>query len=226
MKAIHGYSILAIVTLLSAAGYSNPRVRAAVAAGQSVIVGNTASNPVPVTAQGTTMVAGSVAASQSGTWNVGVSGPVTVGNQSGNPVPVQVVGQAARTPFNYSAGMFLPDKNYSWADDFYTIPAGKHLIIQHLSVGGYLPGGQNMVLMQLKLARANSTQYLSLPFTHQGESVENQYGSGGYTEYFAYDADVTLRLDSGEKFGLRLRRNSNQEVGDSLATVLGYMEDN
>lgn len=226
MKAIHGYSILGIVTLLSAAGYSNPTVRKAVAAGQSVIVGNSTANPVPTAAQGTTMVAGSVGATQSGAWSVGVSGPVTVGNQSSNPVPVQVVVQANRTPFNYSAGMFLPDKSYSWADDFFTIPAGKHLIVQHLSVGGYLPGGQNMVLMQLKLVRANSTQYLSLPFSHQGQSVENQFGSGGYTEYFAYDSDITLRLESGEKFGLKMRRNSNQETGDSLFTLLGYLEDN
>src|SRR5215813_973899 len=76
---------------------------------QGVIVENTATNPVPTLAQGTTNIAGTVQAAQSGSWNVGISGTPTfqVGNTASNPVFVSDVNEPALHPFQARGGASL-----------------------------------------------------------------------------------------------------------------------
>jgi len=88
-----------------------------------VMVVNTTARPVPTSAQGTTAVAGSVGASQVGSWKVNVANAL---NASNNPVPVfvQDTGAAGRYPFTVSANVLgLPNPA-----NFVTIP-------------GSIPGG-------------------------------------------------------------------------------------
>lgn len=78
---------------------------------------NSSANPVPTVAQGTTQVAGSVAAQQSGAWNVGITE------------------FSAKQPFQLSVDVALAvgvfHNNESPRE--FAVPAGKRLIIEHVS---------------------------------------------------------------------------------------------
>ena len=68
-------------------GTSAPAMTQAI---KDVLVVNTTAQPVPVAAQGTTSVAGTVSAQQSGSWTVGISG--TPGVVVTNPVTLNPIG--------------------------------------------------------------------------------------------------------------------------------------
>jgi hypothetical protein len=65
-----------------------------------LLVTNIASQAVPVSLSGTT-VPGAVSATQSGTWNVGITGTpsVNVGNSASSPVLVRDVDNPVRSPY-------------------------------------------------------------------------------------------------------------------------------
>src|SRR5262245_58468029 len=95
LLAAVGVAVLGVSFVLSAAHTSN-----AAPGPESVTVLNTSANPVPTLAQGTTNIAGTVQAAQSGSWNVGITGTPTfqVGNTAGNPVFVSDVNEPALHP--------------------------------------------------------------------------------------------------------------------------------
>jgi hypothetical protein len=103
-----------------------------------VTVVNTAANPVPTTALGTTLVA------VRGTPTVNVaSGTVRVGNSVTNPVEVRNVNDATslyeqRLVFNIDPG------NQQNNGSFSNMPTGKRLVIEHISVSATVPSGQRI----------------------------------------------------------------------------------
>jgi hypothetical protein len=150
-----------------------------------VFVTNTASNPVPTAAQGTTTVGGTVNAAQAGTWNVGLTGTpgvnaaqagtwnvainsmpdVNVANspdvgaiQRGNwtvdlgapvsldrgvegvPLFVRDADRPDRQPFHANGAIFFG--NNQGGEVFFSVPFGKVLVIEHVSVEADLPIGQ------------------------------------------------------------------------------------
>src|SRR5260370_39849178 len=68
-------------------GTTAPAIAASI---KDVLVVNDATKPVPVTLQGTTAVAGTVSALQSGAWPVGISG--TPGVVANNAIKIDPVG--------------------------------------------------------------------------------------------------------------------------------------
>src|SRR5262245_28788280 len=77
---------------------SEPAVGVAKQAAQvplNVDVVNDETNPVPTKSTGTTSVAGTVSATQSGNWNVGISGTPTVGAQQSGSWDVNVAGDVS-----------------------------------------------------------------------------------------------------------------------------------
>src|SRR5215813_581864 len=124
--AAFGLAVLAGSFVLSAA-YSSS---AAPGPGnQGVIVENTSTNPVPTQAQGTTNIAGTVQATQSGSWNVGISGTPTfqVGNTGSNPVFVRDVNEPAMHPFQVTSAAKFIDGNNLTEGAAIQVPAGKRL---------------------------------------------------------------------------------------------------
>src|SRR5262245_42668398 len=109
------------------------------ATAQDVKVVNTAASPVPTQAQGTTNIAGSVEAQQSGIWNVGIAGTPTiqVGNSQAQPIPVLDTLQAAREPVMIELGYSLTPFGNSLVSDEYILPSGKRLVVEqaYLLVG-------------------------------------------------------------------------------------------
>jgi len=91
-----------------------------------VLVINGAAQPMPVAPQGTTIVGGSVAATQSGTWNVGVAGTADVRVTNASPLPVTLQGgeAAAQLVMNAAAASFTSGES---TVVLYRVPAGKRL---------------------------------------------------------------------------------------------------
>ena len=89
------YLVIAGGILLIAVSLSFARVNpAGSAADETVRVVNT---PLPVTLQGTGTVSGTVAATQSGAWNVGINKPVSLDPTTTNPVTIT---ESQRHPFS------------------------------------------------------------------------------------------------------------------------------
>ncbi len=91
-----------------------------------VLVVNAAAQPVPVAPQGKTIVGGLVAATQSGTWNVGVAGTADVRVTNASPLPVTLQGgeAAAQLVMNAAAASFTSGES---TVVLYSVPAGKLL---------------------------------------------------------------------------------------------------
>jgi len=91
------YLVIASGILLIAVSLSFARVNPArSAADETVRVVNT---PLPVTLQGTGTISGTVAATQSGAWNVGINNPVSLDPTTTNPVTIK---ESQRHPFSVS----------------------------------------------------------------------------------------------------------------------------
>jgi hypothetical protein len=91
-------------------------------------------------------VSGTVAATQSGAWNVGILGSpnVTVANPSGNPVQVRDVNEASQ-PVAAPGGLPFQGGTSSVLLPLYTVPAGKRLVIEYFSAECFLPAAQTAV---------------------------------------------------------------------------------
>ncbi len=126
--AIIGFAILAGSLVLSGSFTSSAK------APDDVNVVNTPGNPVPTKAQGTTAIAGTVQAQQSGNWNVGITGTptVSIGNTAAAPVLVRDVENPARQPFGQTFNFTIPDGMIQGQTSL-SLPAGKHLVIEYVS---------------------------------------------------------------------------------------------
>lgn len=101
---------------------------------QQVVVTNTDTQPVPVTAVGTTTVTGTVTANLS-------SNQVIVGNTA----PIRTVNAA--TYVHFSATINVPAGGSFFGANAFAVPAGKRLIIDFVSAGtSVLPSGDFLVL--------------------------------------------------------------------------------
>lgn len=135
---------LAAVGILAAVGtLMNSKQAAAAASGPTVTI----DGPFPLPVTGTATVSGSVAAAQSGVWNVGISGTpsvsvtslpavqlsgtptVNVATQSGAPLMVVNLSDRGRTPYQ----SILPDCA-SGSCQFPPVPAGYRLVVESISV--------------------------------------------------------------------------------------------
>ncbi len=76
-------------------------------------------SPLPVPVSGSTTVSGSVAATQSGTWNVGINGTPTVTVTTNQPV---------ETGKGFSLGQFTGQPVV-----LYVVPTGKRLVVEYFS---------------------------------------------------------------------------------------------
>ena len=147
--AVLGFGILFGVGVMM-----NPdRSAAQASAGPAVTVVNTSSNPAPVT--GATTVSGTVAATQKGSWNVGVPGGVSISgtpnvavpggvsingtpsvniaNSLNSPIPVTLVSTAGQ-PFQRDFTVTITNNSDSGDGNVTTVPAGKRLVIEYASV--------------------------------------------------------------------------------------------
>src|SRR5262249_3408777 len=124
-----------------------PQKSAQGAAGAPVIVQNT---PLPV--QGT------VAATQSGTWNVGLTGTPTV--NVGTLPAVSLNSNFFQLTYKQPVTMgdvehFVNGGQFSGSDLIYTVPEGKRLVVQYFSAEAFVPPGQAIVRQLVQIEDPN-----------------------------------------------------------------------
>jgi hypothetical protein len=123
-------AVLSVLVIIGTIMNSRPSVLQA-ASGPTVTIDPT---QLPLPVQGSTSVSGTVAATQNGTWNVGISGTpnVNVTNPATAPVLFLNVNDPGRIPYqstmlvtNCPAGECIAT--------FSAVPSGHRLVIQHIS---------------------------------------------------------------------------------------------
>ena len=213
LLAAVGVAVLGVSFVLSAAHTSN-----AAPGPESVTVVNTSANPVPTLAQGTTNIAGTVQAAQSGSWNVGISGTPTfqVGNTASNPVFVSDVNEPAMHPFQASAGGAL---NAGSAETTVGIPvpSGKRLAIKFVSALGSVPTGQVIRASFFTTIGGLETRH-TLVMTPQGTfSPQDDFAASQSVEVFA-DGGTSIFVEFD-------RSGGGVGTGGGFVSISGYLID-
>jgi hypothetical protein len=133
---------LGLLILVSVLVYGGLDIAGAAPPIQSVTVGNTASNPVPVSQQGTATVSvGNAAVSVTGTVKIDPAGntvqlPATA-HTSGADNP-------ALQPIAATNVVDLPPGKTNDGGTIYTVPMGKELVVTEVSMDAYIPLGQSL----------------------------------------------------------------------------------
>jgi hypothetical protein len=160
-------------------------------------------NPLPVPVAGSTTVTGNVNASQSGTWNVGITGTPTVqdrDSQARNFYQNVVSNSCTGTPCVVA---------------FPAVPAGKRLIVQQVSAVVAFNSAGAGAPVQIELRGANVFQFL--PITPAPANFP------GETQYLAH-AGVLAAYDSGQNPDVDVFVPNNSSY-TALASISGYMID-
>jgi hypothetical protein len=170
-------------------------------------------NPVPVPVTGSTTVSGSVAAMQSGAWNVGINGTpnVNVTNPATAPALFLNVNDPGRIPYQSELSSTCP------ADEcfltFPVVPTNHRLVIQHFSgeiTFSGAPAPLGTILRGLGGPQSASMVTTSLPAT------------GPFHATTLFDHLVLLSFDAGKQPVAAL---SAPSILFADITLIGYMLD-
>lgn len=137
ISASLGLILFVSVVALSIPQTGHSSATAAAPPDKDVRVINTETEAVPVR--------GTVRARQQGDWTVGIVGTPTVevGNTEAAPVLTRDVDRPTAQPFKAEVVLNVPDGN-GGENAFVTIPAGKILVIEHVSAWGSVPPSEQM----------------------------------------------------------------------------------
>ncbi|HTI41629.1 MAG TPA: hypothetical protein VL693_07365 [Vicinamibacterales bacterium] len=180
-----------------------------------VLVTNTTDQPVPTVAQGTTAVSGNVGIT--GTPTVGLAGgsQVTIANTS--PLLIRDFDRPAAQPFNYfdGDGAFVPGFTAANPGGIaFTVPSGKRLVIEFVSMFAQIPQGQNIVF-----GRVDTTgQFIYLPMTHTGTFTQ----AGEQVEGFVGSQRMFVVLEPGTQVDPTAARDSGSGSGLFQVQIAGY----
>jgi hypothetical protein len=207
---------------------------------QDVHVINAAADPVPVKIDPTTNTVkidgatNTVKASQTGAWSVGITGTPTVvlsgaptvslasgatvqlGNTAASPAIVRNVDRASAQPFRmtlnatFSAGFAATSPTNSLV-----VPAGKHLVIEFVTVLITLPNGQASQFARLDASGPFNEYLLVTAVGNDGAGKANFVGTHR----------VFVILEPGMSVNAFAIRNGGTDSGTVAMTVSGYLED-
>jgi hypothetical protein len=149
-----------------------------------------------------------------------VSGNVVVANTATQPVPTRDLTLSGRTPITVeSPELIIPDGSGGTGYvPFYTVPAGKRLIIQTLYGGGSSDFGEPLGLSVMKVTGASGIHVFPLPF----ESKQPSTAATGEAEYFLNN--VTLEVDPNSSMVVAVSRNGFTDKSFASVGVSGYLE--
>ena len=158
-----------------------------------------------------------VQAQQSGSWTVGLAGTptVSVGSTADDPVWVRDVDDA-RQPYlsqtfaDFTAGAPTASGNFA------AVPAGKRLVVEHVSVYGGIPSGQKLFAL---ITRENNTNHAVV--LHP----QANFPAFGGTDYFSASEDMKLYFEAGSVPGAFANRNFTTGSGNLIFAISGYLVD-
>ncbi|HKQ09051.1 MAG TPA: hypothetical protein VJ464_28270 [Blastocatellia bacterium] len=184
---------------------------------KDVRVINTTAEPVPTVAQGTTTIAGTVQAKQSGAWSVGISGvpSVKVDSDPANPIYVTNVEGAKPQPFQQEVEVTV-DPGLGAQSGAINVPLGKLLVIEQVSASAFPPAGQKILFSLLTHVAPDNTLRKHLLHT-SGDT----FGGGSY-----FEASQTVRVYADTPSAL-VHVDRDVTTGSVLArfVVSGYLID-
>ena len=185
-----------------------------------------ANTPLPVSLTGTGNITGTVAATQSGTWNVGLSGtptasasnfpaaqPVSFGNTRTTPLFVRDVDNSTRAAFQLTCSSTTADSG-SFSCNLGTVGTGTRIVIE--TVSGYL-----------KVPAGISPGDPHLITTVNG-STANHYLRGSLMGKIAgfdswlFTEDVRLYADASTPINVRANTDATGNTGTGTFTLSGY----
>jgi len=172
--------------------------------------------PLPVT--------GTVNASQSGVWNVGLQGTpnvnvanvpgVLVGNSKTNAVWIRDANEAGQ-PAHANVSFVLNDGiSVSSQVHIYLVPAGKVLVLEYASVSCFLPAGQ-AILAYIITAAGLLENY---PMTLSPPSL----GPGNFT---SVGSSLRLYADPSTHVSMVVSRTNSVGFGSCTAVISGHLVD-
>jgi hypothetical protein len=181
-------------------------------------------NPVPLPVSGTVTgnvgVTGTVAATQSGTWNVSVNGTpgILIANPATNPVFIRNVDEPGRQPYSEDVVSFCNGSNC--VSSFSPVPQGKRLVIEH--VGGLArPTSAAIVFSFAELLSSNPNNLQvavgnQFPMTLIGKADYIPYNSWGFNQ------PVKAYVEAGSYPRITMQQQNQGAVLFAQATISGY----
>jgi hypothetical protein len=156
------------------------------------------------------VVGGSV--SVTGTPNVKVT------NTASNPVPTRDVDNPAQQPFQQDSVLSTPD-GLLGADDTFTVPDGKRLVIEFVSFQGSWPAGQATTRLFIGVCNSGGGTCQTRFFF----AAISQGPDFGGAALFTASSPTRLYADPGTEVTVSVRRNA--ATGEGLANVAlsGYL---
>lgn len=146
--------------------------------------------PLPVT--GSTAVSGTVSATQSGPWNVGINN-----NSVANPLQIRDVDSPGNQPAMGGDQCIASGSRCNF-DSLYTVPAGKRLVVEYASASGLLPAGQHFTCFFFPHQGTNFGQIaLSLPSSPASTSSGTVVAEAVTAQSMRFYADPSTTLDAG-----------------------------
>lgn len=196
-----GVAVLAGTVWLSQGGPALAQVAKVVLAE----IVNTPDNPVPVAAQGTTRVEGTV--------NLGGTPVVEVASSDRDPVVVRSAGDCA--PFHRTLFFQIPDGQFSGAASF-TVPVDKRLVIEQVTIKATAPP-TGFVQASISNTVEGVTITPDLIMVSQGVF-------GGDTRILLASQNVRWYADPGTDVDVSATK-SFSDHGNVYATISGYLVD-
>jgi hypothetical protein len=194
-----------------------------------VTVINTAANPVPVTAQGTTNVAGTIGISGTPTVNVGnsptvsLAGGTSVGisNSASAPVLVRDVDNPGRHPVTFTDSVSIADGSYAgFSTGAFTPPSGKRLVLEYVAGLVALQPGQKAWVKMLTPVGNGSYEH-ALTIVPQG----NFSPLYAFPELFSINQQLRVYADGIGSVSVGLTRNANTGPATLNVTFSGFLLD-
>jgi hypothetical protein len=196
-----GLTAIGIAMIAIALAAVGSRTSNAVPGPQHVLVVNGTAAPVPTAPVGTTQVAGTVSVS-------------SIPNlQIGNTVLVRDTDNPARHPFEAAVDAAIPDTFGGNNATLTTVPAGKVLVVEHVSAVAFLPAGQKF----------SAGVYTDFARTHH--LVSTARGSFGGEELFEISQPIRLYVGPGASLNVRVDRDVASGAGQARFTISGYLVD-
>ena len=192
-----GISAAVVVLLLALPLTSN-----AVPSDKDVRVINSTAEPVPTAAQGTTTIAGNVAVTNTPTVNLA-------------PGAVVTVAEAAFQPFQEAEGLEQNGTNVSTIT-VATVPAGKRLVIEYLSVSAQVPPGQHLEFAQILTNQGSGGTFHDTLVHRQPDAVIGD-------AIFRAVHDLRLYAAGGTQVQVMVRRNSGIGTAFYGVSISGYL---
>ena len=216
MHLLRHAPVAGVFSILTAASLGSSHVTALKTMPMQVVVTNSTSSPVPVSPQGTTQVAGTVAVSSLPSVQLQSGTSVAVNNQIGSPIPVLDVRAAGRTPVHEEGGAALQDGTLeNGGISLYTVPNGKRLVIQSMYMVGSLPAGE--LIIGSGISGSNGFESYPISFL--------DHGTDSTTHYYGGFSESTLYFSAGDSIQGFIVRNDGTGTASYDVGFDGYLED-